>query len=368
MTASSPRWPWIAPIVIYAVSALEMIIMVSPFAAYFYSVYTPVFHGLERSALTAWLPQFFLPHFAQTRFRPLGWLEIVGVALALVGLLGFLGCAVQLYYGKFVKKRLVSDGLYARVRHPQYLCLAVAGAGFLFMWPRFFILATFLMMLGLYYVLAQHEEETIRKRYGASTDAYLASVPMFNPFRSLRSGASWQPPSRGRAFATWLAVTIGAIGLAFLLRMAAVSQLYAVESEAPRVTALSFKARTDEAIGAIKESVLGTPAVQAELQDHPGETLFLQIADGRFALMHLLLDLGMQAPAREALKVPDQGEFVVVSRVLARAGSDVAPDALAVGTHIEPLFLVEPSGSGAAASSRVLAGGDFYPDFSRIRF
>ena len=194
--SSSLRWPWIAAILVYAVSALEMLIMISPFAAYFYSVYTPVFHGLEGNVLTAWLPQFFLPHFAQTRFRPLGWLEIVGVFLALAGLLGFLACAVQLYYGKFVKKRLVSGGLYGRVRHPQYLCLAVAGAGFLMMWPRFFILASFLMMLGVYYLLARHEEETIRKRYGPATDAYLASVPMFNPFRSPRGASSWQPPPR----------------------------------------------------------------------------------------------------------------------------------------------------------------------------
>ena len=45
--ASSRRWPWIAPILLYAASALEMIIMVTPFAAFFYSVYTPLFHGLD---------------------------------------------------------------------------------------------------------------------------------------------------------------------------------------------------------------------------------------------------------------------------------------------------------------------------------
>ena len=57
------------------------------------------------------------------------WLGIGGALLALIGIIGFLVCAVQLYYGKFVKKQLVSGGLYGRVRHPQYLCLAVAGLG-----------------------------------------------------------------------------------------------------------------------------------------------------------------------------------------------------------------------------------------------
>jgi len=124
---SSRNWTWVAPILLYAASALEMIIMVSPFAAYFYSVYTPLFHGLEQSVATAWLPQFFLPHLAHTKialYRGFNWL---GALLALVGIIGFFTCAIQLYYGKFIKKQLVSGGLYGRVRHPQYLMLIVGG-------------------------------------------------------------------------------------------------------------------------------------------------------------------------------------------------------------------------------------------------
>lgn len=41
---STARWPLIAPILLYTVSALEMIIMISPAAAFFYgSFYTPIF-------------------------------------------------------------------------------------------------------------------------------------------------------------------------------------------------------------------------------------------------------------------------------------------------------------------------------------
>lgn len=363
MNTTAPRWPWIAPILIYIVSALEMIIMVSPFAAYFYSVYTPLFHGLQQSEWTAWLPQFFLPHLAHTKwlvFRALGWL---GAALTLAGVIGFFACAIQLYYGKFVKKQLVSGGLYGRVRHPQYLCLVLAGLGLLLLWPRFFILVTYLMMLGLYYVLARHEEELIRVRYGKATDEYLARVPMINPFRGLRESGAWQPPSRGRAFAIWAGIVVASLAAAFGLRDVAVAQLYAVQ--APGVTTLAFRAKDDARIRELTDAVLGTAALQAVAGEGAAPPLFLQIAPSEGQLQHLLVDLGMKAPARRAIETPDIDELIVVSRV---AGGEPGspPDPFAIGTRIEPLFLAyEKAG---AMVVQALAVDDFYPDFARIRF
>ena len=368
MPASTARWPWIAPIVIYAVSALEMIIMISPAAAYFYSVYTPLFHGLEQSEATAWLPQFFLPHLAATHVPVFRWLALFGAAMALLGLLGFLFCAVQLYYGKFVTKKLVSGGLYGRVRHPQYLCLAVAGAGFLLLWPRFFILVTFLAMLGLYYMLARHEEELIRERYGPTTDDYLASVPMFNPFRGRRQSPGTQPVPRGRAFFTWLAVSAGTLALAFLLRNVAVNQLYTLRTERPDVTTLALKARTDDEIAALTRSVLTTPAARALTAQDPGTSLFIQISSGSSQLKHLLIDLGMRENIVSAIKSGNESAFAVVSRVVARnpvAGKP--PDPLAFGTDITPLFYARVA-DGQDPVVYELLPEQFHPGFSRIRF
>ena len=168
-----------------------------------------------------------------------------------MGLIGFIVCAVQLYYGKFVKKQLVSGGLYGRVRHPQYFCLAVAGAGLLLLWPRFFILVTYLMMLGLYYILARHEEETLIKRYGPSAETYLASVPMWNPFRRIRETVPWAPPEPRKALLVWLSVSVISVGLAFGLRAIVVTQLYAVHWQSPDVTAVSFRALSDDRISAV---------------------------------------------------------------------------------------------------------------------
>lgn len=360
------RWPWIAPILLYAASTLEMIIMVTPFAAYFYSVYTPLFHGLEQSAATAWLPQFFLPHLAHTRlalFRGINWL---GAILALVGILGFFACAVQLYYGKFIKKQLVSGGLYGRIRHPQYLLLMIGGAGFLLLWPRFFILVTYLMMLGLYYMLARHEEETLKARYGSTTHDYLARVPMFNPFSGPRQHT---PAPRGRVLAVWLAIVAACLVTAFGLRALAVSQLYVVQRQSPDVAALSFRTMSDAEISATTETVLATAPIRNLLANDRDLALFMQINNGGSQLKHLLIDLGMTPQARDALDIPQDGYFIVVSQVVARSpAAPQVPDAFALGARIEPLYLVGLPGNQQRPTISKLTTDQFYTDFSRILF
>lgn len=367
--SSSRRWLWIAPILLYAASALEMFIMISPAAAYFYSVYTPLFHGLEQSAVTAWLPQFFLPHLAHTQIPLFRGFGILGALLALVGLIGFLVCAVQLYYGKFVKKRLVSGGLYGRVRHPQYLCLVIAGAGLLLLWPRFFILVTYLMMLGLYYILARHEEETLIARYGETTEDYLARVPMLNPFRGHRQAGTWAPPSRRKALTAWFSIVVVSIVLAFLLRAVVVTQLYAVQWQSPNVTAVAFRALADGGINATMKSVLATDSLQAIAQQNSADALFLQIVSGRSQLRHLLIDLGMTPEALAAVEAPKQGEFVVVSRVFQRdPGGQSPPDPFMLGARITPLFLAQPPDRSDQRVVETFLPQQFYQDFARVLF
>lgn len=364
MTTTASRWPWIAPIVLYAVSALEMIIMISPAAAYFYSVYTPLFHGLEQFNATAWLPQFFLPHLAHTQWPLFRALSILGALLTLVGLVAFLVCAVQLYYGKFVRKSLVSGGLYGRVRHPQYLCLAVAGAGLLLLWPRFFILATYLVMLGLYYALARHEEEVVRKRYGQPAEEYMARVPMFNPFRRIAPTAKWQPPAPRKAFTVWAVTVVVGLGLAFTMRAVAIDRLYVVQLDAPQVTALSLRARPESEIATITASVLASEALQDV--DQP---LFMQIGSSTSLLKHLLIDLGMTTDSVDSLDLIDGADFVVVSRVLSRDAAAGPPGSpFAFSSRIEPLYLAQlVAGTGEAILSE-LVSDQFHANFSRILF
>lgn len=49
-------------IVLYFIIGLEILIMISPFAGFFYSVFNPFLLGISKYPSTRWLSAFFLPH------------------------------------------------------------------------------------------------------------------------------------------------------------------------------------------------------------------------------------------------------------------------------------------------------------------
>src|SRR5438132_2783120 len=88
-----------------------------------------------------------LPHLS-TEILP-----SIGGLIFLLGLVGFVLSAFQLYYAKFRRRGVVRSGFYKRIRHPQYLFLAVAGLGLLILWPRFILLVVYINMLWFYHLL-----------------------------------------------------------------------------------------------------------------------------------------------------------------------------------------------------------------------
>ena len=77
--------------------------------------------------------------------------------------------------------RLATDGVYRRVRHPQYAGFMLIMAGFLLQWPTIPTLLMFPVLVLVYRRLAVHEEEETRGRFGAAWDAYAAVMPRFIP-------------------------------------------------------------------------------------------------------------------------------------------------------------------------------------------
>lgn len=168
-------------ILLFLVMALEFVIMISPFAFFFYSVFNPIFKFLEAHAATKWLTAFFLPHMI---LPPTGFLQavrILGSALFVGGALMFVVCAAQVYLGKLLRWGAAEKGFYRYLRHPQYSGLAIFALGMAILWPRFIVLVMLGVMLLLYYFLARNEEKRMLAQHGEGYADYLRRTGMFAP-------------------------------------------------------------------------------------------------------------------------------------------------------------------------------------------
>ena len=80
------------------------------------------------------------------------------------------------------EEKLMTDGIYARVRHPQYtgLFLIVFGEGVVH-WPTIVSLAAFPVIVVAYTLLARKEERQMLDKFGDAYREYQRRVPMFIP-------------------------------------------------------------------------------------------------------------------------------------------------------------------------------------------
>jgi protein-S-isoprenylcysteine O-methyltransferase Ste14 len=170
-------------VIFFFVMALEVMIMISPFAFFFYSVFGPLFNFLGQHAATRWATMFFLPHMILPPTLFLKTVRIAGSVFFVAGMVTFLVCAGQVYLGKVRNRGIAARGLYRVIRHPQYLALAVWGVGLAILWPRFIVLASLALMFSLYYFLARDEERRMLRQYGYSYAQYLGRTGRFLPLR-----------------------------------------------------------------------------------------------------------------------------------------------------------------------------------------
>jgi protein-S-isoprenylcysteine O-methyltransferase Ste14 len=168
-------------ILFFFVMAFEVMIMISPFAFFFYSVFSPIFNFLDQHAATRWATMFFLPHMILPPTLFLKSVRVAGSVLFVLGLVTFVVCALQVYLGKIFKWGIADKGLYRYIRHPQYLALGIWGTGMAILWPRFIVLATLSLMFILYYFLAKDEERRMLSLYGDSYRNYIDKTGMFLP-------------------------------------------------------------------------------------------------------------------------------------------------------------------------------------------
>lgn len=76
---------------------------------------------------------------------------------------------------------LATTGVYAYVRHPQYVAFIVIMFGFLLQWPTLITLVMFPILVVTYVRLARREERQVRAEFGEVWDRYAARTPGFIP-------------------------------------------------------------------------------------------------------------------------------------------------------------------------------------------
>ena len=212
-------------IVVFFIMAFEVMIMISPFAFFFYSVFNPFFEWLNTYAVTRWMTHFFLPHMILPPSPPLKVIRILGSLFFLLGSTTFFICALQVYLGKIFKWGIAQKGLYRYIRHPQYTALGMWGIGMAILWPRFIVLVTLSIMFILYYFLAKDEEKRMIHQFGNAYRDYMKKTGMFLP-RWRNNPPSFQSPApQGNNLLILSAVVLAILFSGFLLRQFTLASL-----------------------------------------------------------------------------------------------------------------------------------------------
>jgi len=195
---------------LYVAIVFEILFMISPFAAYYYSAYAIPLNQLATSEYLGWLTQHIMPHFAYHTSTPTRVLLGISFPLVFVGLALFAAAFMQIYWAKFSGKGAVAVGLYKYIRHPQYVALGIVGLGTTLFWSRFLILISFITMLYLYVVLAKDEEKRCLASFGDSYQDYLDRTGGFFPRAWTRALPKFEL-SAFQGFVLYLLVTVSAV-------------------------------------------------------------------------------------------------------------------------------------------------------------
>ena len=80
-------------------------------------------------------------------------------------------------------ERVISTGVYSRVRHPQYLGAILAHVGASFLLSAYYSILVTPLIIGVNWILCWKEEKELIKEFGDDYREYQSSVPMLFPRR-----------------------------------------------------------------------------------------------------------------------------------------------------------------------------------------
>ena len=157
------------------------------FMAFVVALYTEMYgFPLTIYLLTAWLGWFPAAEpFAHAAGNLWATLLLgpwsAGLLMGLGGVLILAGAALVIsgWRSIYAATGLVTDGIYATIRHPQYAGIGITILGALIQWPTLLTLLMAPVLLASYVRLARKEERELDARFGAAYRAYRVRVPGF---------------------------------------------------------------------------------------------------------------------------------------------------------------------------------------------
>ena len=281
---------------LYGLMMIEVIIMISPFAFYWYSLYAPTLQHLHRWRATAWMEAFFLPHSVITTSPTLEFMRWrVGTYAFSLGILAAFISGIQVYATKLLKRNAALSWMYSRIRHPFYLSLAVAGFGLLTIWPRIIILILYLGMLIMYFFLARFEEKQVEAGHPEYAE-YRRRTAMFvpgNPGGKLfKLFFGWiRNPALGRA-AAGVVIVVLVLGGALSLRRYTIGHSATTLLPEDRTFAIAIWPMPQEKIEQVVGIALRDSRVRSALEKEPGAAFTAHLLPADYGMMNMFADVG----------------------------------------------------------------------------
>ncbi len=83
-------------------------------------------------------------------------------------------------------EKLVTEGVYVHIRHPQYSGLFLITIGLLIQWPSLTTIIMWPILMFAYYKLSAREEKEVERQFGEEYLVYKNRIPAFIPKFSMR--------------------------------------------------------------------------------------------------------------------------------------------------------------------------------------